>query len=346
MMAQLHCEVVALLPESRPPWRKFLFSLGAQSLLVLLALWIVLLRPHALDPGPRDRYVVRLADTPHAINHVPAIPPTRLPAEAELQSSAPQPIKVPADAKPQPRVATQLAPVNLPIPVKAVSLPATAPLLPKPPVRTNVFSTGSSLPATIERAPQKVQTGGFGDPNGIPAHDGAQRRPVNIASLGSFELPAGSGRGNGTGGSHGVSGVVASSGFGNGTATGNGTGRPSATPVQQAGFGDPTPAAMNQTHQPQASSAALKLAPAEILSKPAPAYTEEARKLRIEGEVLLEVVFEASGSIRVSRVVRGLGHGLDESAIQAAEHIRFKPALRDSRPSDSVGILHIVFQLA
>ena len=346
-MSQLHCEVVALLPESRPPWKKFLFSLGAQSLCVLLALWIVLLRPHALDPEPRDHYVVRLVDTPRPINHVPApLPPTRLPAEAELQPPAPQPIKVPADTKPRPRVATQLAQVNLPIPVKAVSLPATAPMLPKPPVRTNVFSTGSSVPATIERAPQKVQTGGFGDPNGIPAHDDAPRRPVNIASLGSFDLPAGSGRGNGTGGSHGVSGVVASSGFGNGTATGNQTGRASATAVQQAGFGDPAPAAMNQTHQPQASSAALKLVPAEILSKPAPAYTEEARKLRIEGEVLLEVVFEASGSIRVTRIVRGLGHGLDESAIQAAEHIRFKPALRDSRPSDSVGILHIVFQLA
>ncbi|MGH9511150.1 MAG: energy transducer TonB [Terriglobales bacterium] len=84
----------------------------------------------------------------------------------------------------------------------------------------------------------------------------------------------------------------------------------------------------------------------EILFKPMPAYTEEARKMRIQGEVLLDIVFEASGTIRVTRVVRGLGHGLDQSAIEAAEQIRFKPALRDGRPADSRVILHVIFQLA
>src|SRR2546429_2735180 len=52
-----------------------------------------------------------------------------------------------------------------------------------------------------------------------------------------------------------------------------------------------------------------------------PAYTEEARRLRIEGEVVLEVVFGASGKLHVVRVVRGLGHGLDENAVRAAEQI-------------------------
>ena len=145
---------------------------------------------------------------------------------------------------------------------------------------------------------------------------------------------------------HGANGVVASSGFGNGTATGNRTGRPNAPAVQQAGFGGAEPAAGNQVSAQRATSATPSLISAEILFKPTPAYTAEARKLRIEGEVLLEVVFEASGAIRVMGVVSGLGHGLDESAIQAAEQIRFKPALRDGQPSDSTGILHIVFQLA
>jgi TonB family protein len=86
--------------------------------------------------------------------------------------------------------------------------------------------------------------------------------------------------------------------------------------------------------------------PAEILSKPTPAYTDEARRLRVEGEVLLEVVLEASGRVHVVRVVRGLGHGLDESAVRAAEQISFKPALRDGQPSDSTAVLHIIFQLA
>ena len=95
-----------------------------------------------------------------------------------------------------------------------------------------------------------------------------------------------------------------------------------------------------------AAQAAAKIIPAEILSKPTPIYTEEARAKRIEGEVLLEVVFEATGKIRVLRVVRGLGHGLDDAAVHAAEQIRFKPALKDGQPSDSTAVVHIIFQLA
>jgi TonB family protein len=68
--------------------------------------------------------------------------------------------------------------------------------------------------------------------------------------------------------------------------------------------------------------------------------------LRIEGEVLLEVVLQASGRLQVVRVVRGLGHGLDDSAVRAAEQIHFKPAQRDGQPADSTAVLHIVFQLA
>jgi TonB family protein len=62
--------------------------------------------------------------------------------------------------------------------------------------------------------------------------------------------------------------------------------------------------------------------------------------------VLLEVVLEATGRIHVVRVVRGLGHGLDDAAMRAAEQIRFKPATRDGQPSDSTAVLHIIFQLA
>ena len=86
--------------------------------------------------------------------------------------------------------------------------------------------------------------------------------------------------------------------------------------------------------------------PAEIISKPTPDYTQEARKLRIEGEVLLEVVLEASGNLRVKRVVHGLGHGLDDNAVKAAEQIRFRPATRNGQPADSTVVLHIIFQLA
>ncbi len=87
-------------------------------------------------------------------------------------------------------------------------------------------------------------------------------------------------------------------------------------------------------------------APVEIMFKPRPAYTEEARRVQIEGEVLLEMLFSASGEVRFVRLVRGLGHGLDESAIAAAREIRFRPAQREGSPVDSPAIVHIVFQLA
>jgi len=199
---------------------------------------------------------------------------------------------------------------------------------------------------TIARAPQQVQTGGFGDPNGVPAHEN-NGKPITIAQAGSFDMPSGPGSGNGSGGSRGARGVVASAGFGNGTAVGDGSGSANVTrgTVRQSGFGDSDPAPVAAKVKPAADIAATT-APPEITSKPTPAYTEEARKLRIEGEVLLEVVFEASGKLHVVRIVRGLGHGLDEAARQAAEQIRFKPALRDGRPADSTAVLHIVFQLA
>jgi len=115
--------------------------------------------------------------------------------------------------------------------------------------------------------------------------------------------------------------------------------------VRQSGFGD-TEAASTAQIKKAADPVPAKLVPAEIVSKPTPVYTEEARKLRIEGEVLLEVVFESSGRLRIVRLVRGLGYGLDEAATRAAEQIRFKPALRDGQPADSTAVLHIVFQLA
>ena len=228
---------------------------------------------------------------------------------------------------------------------KSTPLPAATPVIPRQPVRTNVFSTGSSATPTIARAPQQVQTGGFGDPNGVPAQP-RNGRPVTIAQSGSFDLPSGPGYGNGTGGARGARGVVASAGFGNGVATGDGNGRVSAHgAVRQGGFGDADAAATAQA-RPKPAEQAPKVLPAEIISKPLPVYTEEARKLRVEGEVLLEVIFEASGQVRVLRVVRGLGHGLDEAAVRAAEQIRFKPALRDGQPADSTAVLHIIFQLA
>jgi TonB family protein len=169
---------------------------------------------------------------------------------------------------------------------------------------------------------------------------------VNIAALGSFDLPSGGGYGNGSGGTKGARGVITGTGFGNGTATGESHPRASQNAVQQSGFGDADVPAPPSVHSHSAEITAATGVPAEIISKPVPVYTQEARSLRIQGEVLLEVVLQASGNLHVLRVVRGLGHGLDDNAVKAAEQIRFRPATRDGQPTDSTVVLHIIFQLA
>ncbi len=102
----------------------------------------------------------------------------------------------------------------------------------------------------------------------------------------------------------------------------------------------PPPAASQTAARSQPASA-----PAEILFKPKPVYTREARDLKLEGQVSLEVVFQSSGVVRIIRVLHGLGHGLDEAAEQAAQQIRFRPATRAGVPVDTTATLYITFQV-
>jgi outer membrane biosynthesis protein TonB len=57
-------------------------------------------------------------------------------------------------------------------------------------------------------------------------------------------------------------------------------------------------------------------------------------------------MFGANGTLHVNRIVKGLGHGLDEAATSAANKMRFKPALRNGQPMDSTAIVHVSFQMA
>ena len=84
----------------------------------------------------------------------------------------------------------------------------------------------------------------------------------------------------------------------------------------------------------------------QIFSKPNPEYTEEGRRLKIDGEVRLEVLFSTSGQVQVVRILQGLGHGLDEEAVKAAQQIKFKPASHQGQPIDSTAVVRIIFQLA
>ncbi|HEX8127914.1 MAG TPA: energy transducer TonB, partial [Pyrinomonadaceae bacterium] len=70
---------------------------------------------------------------------------------------------------------------------------------------------------------------------------------------------------------------------------------------------------------------------AQILSKPEPLYTEEARKNQVTGTVRLRLVLGASGSISGIVPVSRLPDGLTEKAIEAARRISFTPAEKDGR---------------
>jgi TonB family protein len=212
-------------------------------------------------------------------------------------------------------------------------------------LHTGEFS-GSSVTPTVNAAVQKVQTGGFGDPNGLKG-TGKAGAKLYAAQAGSFDMPAGPGQGNGSGGAKGIKGTVASADFGNGIATGgNGDGRSNGrgSGISTGGFGSEQ--VVHTVPKIALADSGPATVPVEIMFKPQPVYTDEARSLKLEGEVLLEVMFGANGTLHVNRVVRGLGHGLDEAATAAANKMRFKPALRMGQPVDSTAIVHVTFQIA
>jgi TonB family protein len=339
---------LGLLPERKLDRRALAGSYGLVTLMVILMLNIGLIWPDHLDLM-RQYHVTELIPIP-GLQPKPLKPkaPVHV-VKAKLLPPAPvfeaPKLTVPREIRTlrphQEEVAPNIEVANFtPTVLKQVAGGARPSLI----VHTGEF--GSSATPTVNAPIQKVQTGGFGDPNGIPGQ-GKPNAHLVAANSGSFDLPEGAGTGNGSGGAKGIKGTIASAGFGNGIALGgqgdsrsNGRG----AMVQTAGF-----AAQQVTQggmRPQQAETGPATTPVEIISKPSPIYTEEARRLRLEGEVLLEVLFAANGQLRVNRVVRGMGHGLDEAAIAAANKMRFKPAQRYNQPIDSTAIVHVVFQLA
>lgn len=139
-------------------------------------------------------------------------------------------------------------------------------------------------------------------------------------------------------------GIVQSASFGS-TAFADTSTPPARASSPEASFGDviARPATSDDRVQ---QNREVTGAPLEILHKPKAAYTEEARRLQIEGAVVLEVLFAASGEVRILRILHGLGHGLDENAVRAAQAIGFNPARRGSDAVDAVAVVRITFQLA
>ena len=85
---------------------------------------------------------------------------------------------------------------------------------------------------------------------------------------------------------------------------------------------------------------------AEVTAKPEPIYTREARRMGVQGLVVLKVLLLADGKLDRVRVVRRLSFGLTENAIRAACEIKFKPAMKAGKQVSQWVTLEYVFRLA
>lgn len=234
------------------------------------------------------------------------------------------------------------APIIREVPTTAppVPEPKLEPPAPKPEIHTGVFETTEQ--AKGPQMDKQLKIGGFGDPRGVPASANSHASSLTMARLGSFDLPEGAGKGgaNGRGQSGGVrAGVFGDAGQNSPGSAGSGHGGS----IQTGGFGDSTPVAPSQVQRPKTVEPATT--PVEILFKPKPVYSEEGRSLKIEGQVAIQVVFLSTGTVRIIRVLHGLGHGLDEAAQQAALQVRFRPATRGGVPVDTDATIYITFEL-
>ncbi len=324
-----------------------------------------------LKPPPPPQYV--------APQIQPVITPAPAPAprvETARVERPPAPAKLPefkAPRRPEPMT-------------EAFAARAPAVSHPTAPVHTGLFGQAMAGLSGEKPRPKAVETAGFGDPQGLPGHatgpgnvaklgsfdgpagvdtkpqqsphavavagfgggdqysvsetDSRSRRPVSDAGFGGGQQYTVTDTEDRVGRK-----TVASAGFGGGGVPGGtGTGTGQTAPVKTGAFGT-TPVAPKAASTP-APPPAPKTQPVEILSKPSPQYTEEARRLRVQGEVVLSVVFQANGTLKVVAVVKSLGHGLDEMAEQAASQIRFRPAQQADKPTDFPATLHIEFRLA
>lgn len=85
--------------------------------------------------------------------------------------------------------------------------------------------------------------------------------------------------------------------------------------------------------------------PPHAIYEPEPEYSEEARKIRLQGIVVLSLLVDPQGEARGIRVARSLGMGLDEKAIEAVKKWRFAPGTKDGVPVATQVNIEVNFRL-
>lgn len=288
-------------------------------------------------------------EPPPAPKPIPKLPkPPVVKVEPPKPMIHPPTVVVPEPPKIQPPVMKAApVPVSTPAPPKAVTPPpAPRPVAIQIAQATSVANNNSN--------PSPIRLGSMTN----PIHDtsGPAVSPINLGRAGAPGMPAGntglgpaskiniggSGSPNGTNMNGHDNAAHVIKGLGNGVPGGTGplTGR-SAGAIQIAG-NTPAPTVIRSTvQQPVAAKSAPK-----VLFKPRPEYTDDARQNHVEGTVYVKIHVTSSGTVQVVGVSSGLGHGLDQSAVHAAQGMRFQPALQDGKAVDWDGIVNINFQIA
>ena len=152
----------------------------------------------------------------------------------------------------------------------------------------------------------------------------AQLPPVNIAQLGDpLGIPGPPSSGPGTGGGIGT-GTGGGVGPGKGAGVGPGEGGGTGGGLYRVGGGVSAPT---------------------VVYRIEPNYSEDARRARYQGSVVLSAIVRKDGSIEILKVLRGLGLGLDENAVEALKKWKFRPGTRSGEPVDVALNIEINFAL-
>lgn len=83
----------------------------------------------------------------------------------------------------------------------------------------------------------------------------------------------------------------------------------------------------------------------QLISRVEPKYPEAAREDKCEGTVVIYVVVDVDGTVRDTRMIRSLGCGLDEMALEAVSQWKFNPGMKDGRPVAVAASIEVVFRL-
>jgi TonB family protein len=130
----------------------------------------------------------------------------------------------------------------------------------------------------------------------------------------------------------------------NGTGSGSGIGSGSG-----GGIGSGTGPGVGEGHGGGTGGGVFKIgggvSPPTVIFKQDPEYSEEARKAKFQGTCIVQIVVGVDGRPRDIHVVRTLGLGLDEKAVEAISKYKFEPGKKDGTPVATIANIEVTFRL-